>query len=347
MVEVAPGGERLQIPIWKYLLFLFLLALLGLGVLWYLLSSNYGASNSFLETLRRYLSFMSTYHPKMQPQDDFANALRIHSFERDDAKKFRLFVSATDKDGSPMKVINAGDVRIKVADISGNDLGASITRVRPLHMYTDWVPPVSFSSVMDYSGSMFPQDLSAIETNYADLINNITLAINVAVVKFNSGVHDIIGLSDNRSDIITALQKRINLENTALFDGIDRGIEHIQSRKYLRFIILTTDGNDNASSNSIESVIKRCQTHGIAIFVFGFGWLDVQRLKELSERTDGLYSYVPDSSNLDDWFIKLGQIINNIQVIEFTAGSDMNQPGTVELEVQAGGQSLKRIRVWN
>jgi hypothetical protein len=347
MVEVAPGGERLKIPVWKYLLFLFLIALLALGILWSLLSSNYGARYSFLETLRRYFSFLSTYNPKMQPEDDFANALRIHSFERDDAKKFRLFVTATDKDGSPTKVLNANDVRIKVTDIGGSDLGASVTRVRPLHMYTEWASPVSFSSVMDYSGSMFPQDLSAIETNYADLINQISLPIDVAVVKFNNRVHDIITLSNDRQDIIAGLQKRISLENTALFDGIDRGIEHIQSRPHLRFIILTTDGNDNASSNSIESVIKRCQTHGVPIFVFGFGWLDVKKLKELSDSTDGLYSYVTDSSNLDDWFVKLGQIINNVQVVEFTAGSDMNQPGTVELEVQSGGQTLKRIRVWN
>ncbi|KAF1081954.1 MAG: hypothetical protein GQF41_1594 [Candidatus Rifleibacterium amylolyticum] len=347
MVEVAPGGERLKIPVWKYLLFMFLIALLTLGILWYLLSSNYGASNSYLETLRRYFSFLSTYHPKMQPEDDFENSLRIHCFERDDAKKFRLFVSVTDKDGSPMKVINPNEISIKVTDSSGQNLSASIIRVRPLHMYTEWAAPISFSSVMDNSASMFKKDLTAIETNYSELINQISLPVTAAVVKFNTSVHDILELSTDRQEIIDALQKRVTLANTALFDGIDRGIEKIQSRPHLRFIILTTDGNDNSSMATLDSVIKRCQMHNVPIFVFGFGWLDVTKLKQLSESTDGFYSYVPDSSNLDDWFIKLGQIINNVQVVEFTASSDMNQPGTVELEVQSGGQTFKRIRTWN
>ena len=347
MVEVAPGSERLRIPVWKYLLFLFVTFLFLMGLLWYLLSSNYSAQNSFLESMRRYLSFFSTYHPKLQPEDDFGTALRIHGFEREEARKFRLFVSVTDKDGSPVKVLNPGDVKLKVLSNSGQDLAAAIDRTRPLHMYTEWAAPISFASVMDYSGSMFPQDLSAIENNYSELINQISLPLSASVVKFNSRVHDMLDLSADRQEILAAIQKRVKLENTALFDGIDRGIEKIQARPHLRFVILTTDGNDNASTNSLESVIKRCQTHNVAIFVFGFGWLDVANLRSISESTDGYYSYVPDSSKLDEWFKKIGQIINNVQVIEFSTSADMNQPGTVELSIEAAGQTLKRVRVWN
>ncbi|MBU1109083.1 MAG: VWA domain-containing protein [Candidatus Riflebacteria bacterium] len=346
MVEIAPGSERLRIPVGKYLLFLFIILLLLIGLLWYLLSSNYGAQNSFLESLRRYLSFFSSYHPNLQPEDDFNTALRIHGFERDEARKFRLFVSVTDKDGSPVKVLNASDVKLKVVSNSGQDLDARIDRARPLHMYSEWAAPISFTSVMDYSGSMFPQDLTAIETNYSALINQISLPLSASVVKFNSRVHDILELSEDRQEIIAAIQKRIKLENTALFDGISRGIEKVQSRPHLRFIILTTDGNDNASTDSLESVIKRCQTHNIAVFVFGFGWLDIKNLRDISESTDGYYSYVPDSSKLDEWFQKIGQIINNVQVIEFSTNADMNQPGSVELSIDAAGQTMKRVRVW-
>ncbi|HNW11241.1 MAG TPA: hypothetical protein PKI71_07750, partial [Candidatus Rifleibacterium sp.] len=135
MVEVAPGGERLRIPVWKYILFLVLFMLLCLGILWYLMASSFGASNSLLETLRRYLTFFSSYHPNLKPEDDFSNALRIHGVEKNEPKKFYMFVSMTDKDGSPIKVVNAGNVTLAAKDKNGADLNAVVERVRPLHAY--------------------------------------------------------------------------------------------------------------------------------------------------------------------------------------------------------------------
>ncbi len=346
MVEVAPGSERLRIPVWKYILFLVVVLLLCLAILWYLLSSNYGAQNSYLESLRRYLSFFSSYHPNLKPEDDFSNALRIHGFERTEAKRYYLFISVTDKDGSPAKVLNPADISLTVNDNAGSNLNALIDKVRPLHMYSEWVDPVSFATVMDYSGSMFAEDLTAIESYFSDLISQISLPFAATVIKFNSAVNVVQELTANNGDILTAIKKRIKLENTALFDGIDKGIEKIQARPHLRFVVLTTDGNDNASYQTLDGIIKRAKQQNISMFVFGFGWLDVKNLKHLSDATDGYYSYVPDSSKLSDWFKKIGQIINNIQVIEFSTGTDMNQPGSVELSVNSGGQKLNRIRTW-
>jgi len=346
MVEVAPGSERLRIPVWKYILFLLISLLILLAILWYLLASNFGAQNSFLESLRRYLSFFSSYHPNLKPEDDFANALRVHGFERLEARRFALFISATDKHGSPAKVINSAGVTLKVTDTAEKMHDAVIDRVRPLHMYSEWTDPVSFSSVMDYSGSMFAEDLNAIEKYFSELIGQIAIPFSGAVIKFNSKVSIIQDLTASTADILAAIKKRIKLENTALFDGIDKGIDRIQSRPHLRFVVLTTDGNDNASFQTLDGVIKRARQHNISVFVFGFGWLEVKNLRRLSDETDGYYSYVPDSSKLSDWFKKLGQIINNVQVIEFSIPVDMNQPAAVELAVEHEGQKFNRIRTW-
>lgn len=346
MVEVAPGSERLRIPVWRYILFLVISLLLLLAILWYLLSSNIGAQNSFLESIRRYLSFFSSYHPNLKPEDDFADALRVHGFERIEARRFALFVSATDKNGSPAKVLNSAGVNLKVTDTSEKSYDAIVDRVRPLHMFSEWTDPVSFSSVMDYSGSMFAEDLNAIEKYFADLIGQIAIPFSGAVVKFNSNVSIIQDLTASTSDILAAIKKRIKLENTALFDGIDKGIDRIQARPHLRFVVLTTDGNDNASYQTLDGIIKRARQHNISVFVFGFGWLDVKNLRRISDETDGYYSYVPDSSKLSDWFKKLGQIINNVQVIEFSLPVDMNMPASLELTVENEGQKLNRIRTW-
>jgi len=74
--------------------------------------------------------------------------------------------------------------------------------------------------------------------------------------------------------------------------------------------------------------------------------VEVTNLRNLSESTDGYYSYVPDSGKLADWFKKLGQIINNVQVIEFSVAKDTNHPGSIELAIDEGGQKLTRTRTW-
>ncbi len=346
MVEVAVKSERLVIPVWKYFLFLIVLILLLLTALYFLLASNFGARNSFLETIRRYLSFASAFHPNLKPEDNFDEALRIHGFEKAGPKRYYLFVSATGKDAAPIKVLQPSEVKLAIKDASNKNLNVVIDKIRPLHMYIDWADPVSFSNVMDYSGSMFPEDVEAIEKNFSTLTGELVLSFAAAVIKFNDRVKEMLDLSTDKNAILEAIKKPIPLLNTALFDGLEKGIEKVQARPHFRFIVLTTDGNDNASTSSLPEVIRRARQHNIPVFSLGFGWLDVTALKELSEKTDGYYSYVPDSSKLSEWFKKLAQIINNVQVIEFSTDSDMNHPSQADLTIEYNQKKLTRVRNW-
>ncbi|GAB4281047.1 MAG: hypothetical protein Kow0029_25980 [Candidatus Rifleibacteriota bacterium] len=346
MVEVAAKAQPLRIPVWKYILFLLMLLLLCLVILYFLFGSNFGARNSFLETLRRYLSFANSIHPNIKPEDDFKSALRIHGFEKADTKRFYLFISATDKNGAPVKVINPAETTLKIMDNKGKELRSVIDRIRPLHLYDEWKDPISFSSVMDYSGSMFPEDVKAIENNFSTLINAIAVPFSAAVLKFNDRVREILNLTEDKNLIIDAIKKQVPLQNTALYDGIEKGVEKIQARPHFRFIVLTTDGNDNASVSTYEEAIRRCRQHDISIFAFGFGWLDVDTLKRMSYETNGYYSYVPDSSNLAEWFKKTAEIINNVQVIEFSTDVDLNMPGKAELNIDVGGEKLSKTKTW-
>jgi hypothetical protein len=337
MVEVSPKKDQLRIPVWKYLLFLLLLLIVLIAALLFTFSSGFSARNSFLESLRRYLSFASSMNPGLKPQDDFGEALRIHGIEKVGEKRFYLYVSVTDKNSSPLKTLNPANIKLSVFSPDSSEEACIIDKVKPLHFYGNLPDPISFAAVMDYSGSMFPHDVKAIENNFSEFTNEIALPFSASVIKFNEKVKQINQLTSDKGQILDAIKKRISLTNTALYDGLDKGIETVQARPHLRFIVLTTDGNDNASKVSLSEVIRRAQQHNISIFAFGFGWLKVDRLKEISQKTEGYYSYVPDSSNLDEWFQKLGQIINNIQVIEFSTSKNMNMPGKITLELTDSG----------
>lgn len=344
MVEVSIKNTKLRISVWKYIVFLLFAFLLLLFLLWYLIGSQWGANNPILESLRRYLAFANTLRPNVKPEDDFDSVLRIHGIEKLGPKRFAMFVTATDKNGKPSSSITIPQVKLKIKDVKGKSLSPVIDRVRPLHMYSTWKDPISCSMVLDNSGSMFPEDLKAIESYYETLINEIVIPFYASVIKFHDSVDVLLALSDDKSKILKAIQKALPIGNTAMYDGIDKGIETVQGKPHLRFVILTTDGNDNASLNSQLDVLRRSKLHNVSIFVFGFGWLDPGLLKTLSEETDGLYSYVPDSSTLKDWFKKLAIIINNVQVIEFATTTDMNLPKEVDLKVEVNGVTLSRVK---
>ena len=345
MVEVAPGKkEPLKIPVWKYILFLVLMGIISLIMAWYALSSNFGAQNSFLEKLRKYFAFAASYRPNIKAEDNFESALKIHGIEELGENRFALFITATDKKGNPLTSINPGEITLKLTTDKGKTVKAVIDRCKPLHMKTEWKKPLSLASVMDYSGSMFPSDIKASEENYSELINNIAFPFSTTVIKFNDRVNEMIGLSEVKADVIKAIKKQVPLQNTAMFDGIDKGIEKIQTQPHVRFIILSTDGNDNASVATLNDVLRRAKLHNVSIFILGFGWLDVQSLRTISENTQGYYSYVPDSSKLKDWFQKLGNIINNVQVVEIATKNNKEIPQKIDIKINTKGLTIKGKR---
>ncbi len=343
MVEVAPRTGEIRINYWRYVAFLMLLGLLGLGTLWMTYSSTWGASNPFAEWLRKYLSVANRFRPGAKPEDNLASALRLHGIEKLGEKRYAVLFTVTDANGDPLTSVRPADVEVLLGSQASSRQRAMIDRVTPLHMLNQQ-DPVSFAGVMDYSGSMFPEDISAIETNYATFLNAVVLPFSGSIIKFNNTVNEMVALTSNKGDIESAVKKPVPLENTAFYSGIDKGIATVQARRWLRFLLLTTDGNDNASSHSLDEIILRSRQHFVSGFVLGFGWLNVDILKRIAEETDGYYVYVPDSSELSKWFPKIAKIVNNTQVAEVSLPTDQSLPLSIELTVNANGTRLKRSR---
>jgi len=344
MVEVAPKRGEIQIRYWKYLAFLAFVLFFGFLALWGLLGSQWGASNPLAEWFRRYLNAVNRFRPNAKPEDNLANALRLHGVEKIGDKRFALLFSVTDKNGDPLAAILPNEITIAAGKVGAQPSPAVVDRVAPLHMKSGWNDKISFASVMDYSGSMFPEDISAIENNYSSFINSLVCPYAATVIKFNNGVNEILPLSSNKGDIDAALKNSVPLQNTAFYEGMDKGISNIQARQHLRFVLLTTDGNDNRSSIHLDEVINRSRNHFVSAFVLGFGWLNVDVLKKIADECQGYYVYVPDSRDLKDWFVKMAKIVNNVQVAEFSTSTDFQLPESLVVTVTTGGTTLSKTR---
>ncbi len=344
MVEVTPKRVEISIRYWRYLAFFLVLGLLLLLLLWGLFGTQWGASNSIVEMFRRYFNVVNKFRPSAKPEDNLARGLRIHGLEKIAEKRYDLFFSVTDSGGDPLTSVPPADVKIKAGPQGSSLQACLVDRVTPLHMMAAWNDKVTFASVMDYSGSMFPEDLANTEAYYSEFMNGLAMPFSATVIKFNDHVEEILPVSSNKADIEAAIKKQITLQNTALYEAIDKGIANVQTRPHLRFGLLTTDGNNNIFGVSLEDVIRRSRQQFVSVIVLGFGWLNVDVLKKIADETDGYYVYVPDSRELKDWFPKISKIINNVQVAEFSAPNDFALPLSLELSVNSKGTTLTRTR---
>ena len=344
MVEVTPKRAEISIRYWRYLAFLGILLLVVLVSGWRIFWSSFGASNAHMERIRGSIGFLNRTRPNTKPEDNLASALRLHGLEKIGPRRFALIFSATDSSGSPLTVVNVSELKIRAGETTSDLADTTVDVVTPLHMMNHWTEEISFANVMDYSGSMRRSDLTAVENNYHLFINTLIMPFHAGVIKFNSTSNEILALTGDKTALDSAIAKQVPLQTTALYEGMDNGIRMVQARPHFRFLLLTTDGNNNVHGTTLDEVLQRARTHFISVFVLGFGWLNPANLKKIADETDGYYIYMHESDELSSWFPKIAQIVNNVQVAEFTTPTDYNRPGLIEATLTTSAGILTRSR---
>ena len=148
---------------------------------------------------------------------------------------------------------------------------------------------LNISVVIDYSGSMFFNSTYIPEMQRAaqSFMDNIDGAF---FTRINF---------DTYTDIISATPtqkpKKLRSDNlnkygkaTALYDAIVDGIETLSSRKKNKFVVVFTDGIENSSGMSANTVIDIARNNGATkVFGVSFGVApDLQNLKEICRQTN-------------------------------------------------------------
>ena len=98
---------------------------------------------------------------------------------------------------------------------------------------------------------------------------------------------------------VSRIPQQIPYGQTPLYDGINRGLEVIESSHYPnREMIVVTDGLDNTSRTESDEVIARAKKDGVAIYAIGLGDLNArQEQGSISMRSFVLGNDDPDGMN--------------------------------------------------
>jgi VWFA-related protein len=219
--------------------------------------------------------------------------------------------------------------------------------------------PVSLGLIIDNSGSM--RDKRAkVEAAALALVKESNPDDEVFVVNFNDEAfldlpHNK-DFTNNIGELEEALQRLDSRGGTAMRDAIRMSIDHLKEKahKDKKALVVVTDGNDNSSVISLESLVKSAQQSEVLIYCVGLLSEEERReaqraqraLRALSEATGGESFFPRELADVDKIAHQVARDIRSQYTIEYTP-SNTAMDGTfrrIEIKVNAPGNLRVRTR---
>jgi VWFA-related protein len=226
---------------------------------------------------------------------------------------------------------------------------------QPIKVFKHEDVPVSMGLVIDNSGSMRLRR-SGVESSALTLVKDSNPDDETFVVNFNDEPF----LDQDFTGDIAQLQKgldRIDAKGgTAMRDAIRVSIDHLhdKAKHDKKVIVVVTDGNDNASMVTLESLTRLAQQDGTLIYAIGL-LADEDKseankarkaLKTLVDATGGLVFYPKEVSEVEPIAHEVAHDIRNQYSIWYAPLNDKldNTYRQIKVTVKAPGNPVARTR---
>jgi len=195
-----------------------------------------------------------------------------------------------------------------------------------IRFFTNEDVPATIGLVIDRSASMRGrgEQIAAALTSFATLAHPLD---EYFIVNFNERVWLGLPSSDtftgDRNLLRAAIWSTPAAGMSALYDGVDRALDHLQlGTRDRKALIVLSDGGDNASSRSLEDVIERARRSDAAIYSVGLFDRDNRDarprvLKKLARET-GADTFNPvRADDISAAFIQIGRELRSGYTIGF------------------------------
>ncbi len=263
---------------------------------------------------------------------------------------------------------DAYEVRLNASVIDSSGKTVDSLPKDAFKVYEDGVPqtivgfrhedlPVSLGILIDSSGSMYDKR-AAVDAASLNLVKLSNPQDEAFLVDFSSEAY----IDQDFTNSIQKLQQGLSYikssGGTALYDAVIASADYLSknAKRPKQVLLIVTDGDDNASSASLETAIRRVQDlDGPAIYCIGllFGE-DVSHsearhsrevLSELAEQTGG-EAYFPKSlKEVDGIAQEVAADIRTQYTIEYRSTKPPSQGGYREIHVEAHEKGFRKLQV--
>ena len=227
--------------------------------------------------------------------------------------------------------------------------------VQPIKIFKREDVPISLGLIIDNSGSM-REKRQAVESAALALVRDSNREDEVFVVNFNDEPYLDTDFTNDISKMEQGLTKIDSRGGTAMRDAIRVSIDHLKekAKRDKKVILVVTDGNDNASSMSLEALVRLAQQDDVLVYAIGLLTDEEKReaskakraLGELVENTGGQVYYPKDVSEVERIAHEVAHNIRNQYTVAYTP-VNLALDGTyrqIKVVVKAPGNPVAHAR---
>jgi Ca-activated chloride channel family protein len=187
--------------------------------------------------------------------------------------------------------------------------------------------PVSLGIIIDNSGSMRDKRLK-VETASADLVKASNPQDEVFVVNFNDDAYLDVPFTNDMKKLEQGLARIDSRGGTAMRDAITMSIDYLKEsgQKQKKVLLVVTDGNDTASTGTLEKLVAKAQKAEVLIYAIGLLNEEERReakkakraLDELTGASGGVSYYPKDLTEVDRIALQVAHEVRNQYTIAYT-----------------------------
>jgi Ca-activated chloride channel family protein len=213
--------------------------------------------------------------------------------------------------------------------------------------------PVAMGIVVDNSGSM-REKRQKVNAAALNLVRSSNPNDEVCIVNFNDEYYLDQDFTANINKLKEGLEKIEARGGTALYDAVVATADHLKQSAKLdkKVIFVVTDGEDNASTESLEQAVRRLQAeNGPTVYAIGIlGEEEHPRrarraLQVMSERTGGIAFFPKTLDEVDEISRSVAHDIRNQYTIGYKPSSPQSRGGYRQVKVDARSHGYGRLTV--
>ena len=224
---------------------------------------------------------------------------------------------------------------------------------QPIKIFRREDVPISIGIIIDNSGSM-REKRQKVESASLDLVRASNPMDEVFIVNFNDDPYLDVPMTNDIKKMEEGIARIDSRGGTAMRDAIDGAMTYVkkEGHRQKKVLLVITDGNDNASSVSLEKLVNRAQQNEVLVYAIGLLNEEERREARLAKRaldtitrdSGGVAFYPKSAADVDAIALQVAHEIRNQYTIAYSPTVQEMDGSFRQIKVTVNGPGHPTVR---